>query len=452
VTGTAGEANPIARLTYRHVLAVAWPIILANAAVPMLGIVDTAVIGHLGSAAPLGAIAIGAQIFMFLYWGLGFLRMGTTGLTAQADGANDAAEVRAVLLRALMIALALGALLIALQRPIAIGAFVVFETSAEIEDLARSYFFIRIWGAPATLASFAVLGWFIGRRETRLVLVLQLFLNGLNIALDVLFVVGFGWGVRGVALGTLISEWSAVVVGLAMVVMVLRRGPGPQAAGGLAAARVFKGRALLDTLRINQDIFLRTRLLIGAFAWFTRQGARAGDVILAANHVLLQFLAFSAFFLDGFAFSAEALVGQAVGRRSRAALVRAVRLSTMLAATTAAATALLFAAAGPRIIDALTSVASVREAAHRFLPYAVLHPLIGVWCFQLDGIFIGATRTADMRNTMVVSFAVYLGVWWLLWTPLGNHGLWLSFLLLFVARGLTLAARYPALVRAVTTR
>jgi MATE family multidrug resistance protein len=436
-------------LSYRRVFLIAWPIILANAAVPMLGIVDTAVIGHLGSAAPLGAIAIGAQIFSFLYWGLGFLRMGTTGLTAQADGAGDSVEIKAVLARALLIAVGLGAAFLLCQIFLAAGAFLVFRTSDEIEGLARSYFFIRIWGAPATLASYAILGWFIGLRETRLVLILQIFLNALNIFLDVLFVVGFGWGVRGVALGTLISEWAAAALGLALVFFSLRRGLISSEPGHIDVARVLRPQALLATLRINQDIFLRTLLLIGAFAWFTRQGARAGDLVLAANYVLLQFLSFSAFFLDGFAFSAEALVGHAVGKASRTRLTRAVRLSTILAAATAVLTAVLFAVAGPRLIDALTNVSEVRWLAREFLPYVVFHPLVGVWCFQLDGIFIGATRSADMRNAMIVSFLLYIVTWRLLWPSLGNHGLWSAFILFFVARGVTLAARYPTLLRTV---
>lgn len=428
---------------------IAWPIILANVAVPLLGVVDTAVIGHLGETAPLGAIAIGAQIFSFLYWGLGFLRMGTTGLTAQADGAGDHAEMRASLGRALLIALALAVLLIALQRPLATGAFIVFETSHEIERLARSYFSIRIWGAPATLVGYAVLGWFIGLRDSRSVLMLQVFLNALNIVLDLLFVVGFGWGVRGVALGTLISEWSAALLALALVALKLRSSGSRDRAAAVPLAVLFAPRPLLATLRVNQDIFLRTILLISAFAWFTRQGARASDTVLAANHVLLQFLSFSAFFLDGFAFAAEALVGQAVGRTSRPQLRHAVRLSSNLAVAMAAATTIAFAVLGTTVVDALTNVSDVREAAHRFLPYAVLHPIIAVWCFQLDGIFIGATRTADMRNAMIASFGVYLVCWWLLWGPLENHGLWIAFLLFFVARGVTLAIRYPALVRSV---
>jgi MATE family multidrug resistance protein len=440
------------RLSYRRVMDIAWPIVLANIAVPLLGVVDTAVIGHLGLTAPLGAIAIGAQVFSFLYWGLGFLRMGTTGLTAQADGAGDAGEVRASLGRALVIGLVLATLLLALRRPLATAAFLVFETSPEIERLARSYFSIRIWGAPATLVGYAVLGWLIGLRETRMVLVLQVFLNALNIALDLLFVVGLGWGVRGVAVGTLISEWSAALLAVALVAVTLRSSGSLRRPRNADLIGLLRPRPLLATLRINQDIFLRTVLLISAFAWFTRQGARAGDTVLAANHVLLQFLAFSAFFLDGFAFAAEALVGQAVGARSRERLDHAVRLSSTIAVTTAAATTLLFALFGSAIVTALTNVVEVREVARRFLPYAALHPVVGVWCFQLDGIFIGATRTADMRNAMIASFIIYLGVWWLLWTPLGNHGLWIAFLLFFVARGVTLAVRYPALLRSVTDR
>jgi MATE family multidrug resistance protein len=283
------------------------------------------------------------------------------------------------------------------------------------------------------------------------VLIIQVFLNTLNIILDVLFVVGFGWAVKGVAVGTLISEWSAAVLGLVLIAIEIRRRTAHGRAGEGWRARVFDGRAIVETIDVNRDIFLRTVLLIAAFAWFTRQGAQAGETILAANHVLLQFLALSAFFLDGFAFSTEALVGKAVGARSRPRLVRAVKLSTVLAVVTAAVTSVLFAVFGPRVIDALTTSGEVRASARVFLLYAVFHPVVGVWCFQLDGIFIGATRTSDMRNTMVVSFAIYLVTWWALWGALGNHGLWIALLTFFVARGVTLAVRYPSLVRAKTS-
>jgi len=427
-------------------VALASPIILANLAVPLLGIVDTAVIGHLGSVVPLAAIAIGSQIFNFLYWGMGFLRMGTTGLTAQADGAGEESEVRAVLVRSLLIGVAIGVGLVVIQRPVVAVAEFVFQSGPDVTEMAREYFLIRIWGAPATFASYVALGWFIGLRKTRVVMVLQVFLNSVNIILDVLFVVGFGWGVRGVALGTLISEWSAAALALALIAAQIRKRRVDRDCGGWRD-RVFDSRAVIATIDVNRDIFLRTVLLIAAFAWFTRQGARAGDVILAANHVLLQFLVLSAFFLDGFAFSTEALIGQAVGARSRQDVVRAVRLTTVLAAATAAATTIAFAIFGPAVIDRLATAPEVRSAARVFLIYAVFHPLVGVWCFQLDGIFIGATRTRDMRNAMVASFAIYIAAWWLLWDPLGNHGLWIALLLFFVARGVTLALRYPALVR-----
>ena len=443
-----GDPGP---LTYGRVLALAAPIILANLAVPLLGIVDTAVIGHLGRAAPLAAIAIGSQIFNFLYWSMGFLRMGTTGLSAQADGADNDAEVRAVLLRSLLLGIAIGVLLVFGQRPIALAAAWAFETSPDVAAMAGEYFEIRIWGAPATMVTYVALGWFIGLRQTRIVLLLQVFLNGLNIVLDVLFVVGLGWGIRGVAVGTLISEWSAALLALGLIAWRLRRRRPDRNATSSLISRVFDPKAVVATIDVNRDIFVRTVLLIAAFAWFTRQGAKSGEVVLAANYVLHQFLAFSAFFLDGFAFSTEALVGQAVGAESRIRLNRAVRLTTVLGLATAAVTAAVFALAGPRIIDGLTTADDVQTIARAFLPYAVLHPLLGLWCFQLDGIFIGATRTADMRNTMIVSFVIYMVVWWLLWVPLGNHGLWIAFLVFFAARGITLGVRYPALVESVSS-
>jgi MATE family multidrug resistance protein len=447
VSRDSGPITTQPNLTYRRVVVLAAPIILANLAVPLLGLVDTAVIGNLGRAAPLAAIAIGSQVFNFLYWGMGFLRMGTTGLTAQADGGQNEAEVRAVLARSILLALAIGCVLVVTQRPVVAVSEAVFQSTPTVAAMAREYILIRIWGAPATLVSYVALGWFIGLQKTRIVLVIQIFLNTLNIVLDVLFVVGFGWAVPGVAVGTLISEWSAALLALALIGAQLRRRAVAGRVGEGWRSRVFDGRAVIETIDVNRDIFLRTVLLIAAFAWFTRQGALAGETILAANHVLLQFLTLSAFFLDGFAFSTEALVGQAVGSGSRSRLTRAVRLSTVMAVATAAVTSVLFAVLGGRIIDVLTSAEEVRTTAHVFLVYAVMHPLVGVWCFQLDGIFIGATQTADMRNTMVVSFAIYIAVWWALWGSLGNHGLWIALITFFVARGLTLAARYPSLVR-----
>ena len=297
--------------TRARVLRIAWPIVLANAAVPLLGLADTAVIGRTGRTADLGSIALGALLFSFLYWSFGFLRMGTTGFTAQAAGAGDEPEVRAALARALALGAAVGLGLVALQLPVSAVAFRLLHGSAEVESLARSYFTIRIWGAPATLATFALLGLFVGLGASRLLLIVQVVLNGLNIALDVLFAGVLGWGVRGIALGTVIAEWSTVLLALGLAVRLLRarrRDDEPL----LPLARLRDLSRLARTLSANADIMVRTLFLLFGFAWFTDQSARFGDTLLAANHVLLQLVSFAAFFLDGFAFASESLVGTAM--------------------------------------------------------------------------------------------------------------------------------------------
>ncbi|MFP3943254.1 MAG: MATE family efflux transporter [Alphaproteobacteria bacterium] len=438
---------PPLRTTHARVFAIAWPIILANAATPLTGIVDTAVIGRLGEPALLGAIAVGALIFNFLYWGFGFLRMGTTGLTAQAEGAGDELQVRAWMARAAALGAACGLALLILQWPIAQGAFGLLEASSAVESEAGAYLSLRIWGAPAALTVYAAMGWFIGLGQSRKVLALTVFQNGVNAALDILFVAGFGWGVEGVAIGTALAEWSAGLLALALILLTLRernRRTGPLA---LPRAELTDPLQLGRMLAVNRDIFIRTLLLISAFAWFTAQGAAAGDVTLAANHVLLQFVAFSAFFLDGFAFAAETLVGRAVGARAPVLLADAVRRSTHLAVAAAALLSLGFWLAGPLFIHELSADDAVRAAAVTFLPWAALQPLAAVWCFQFDGIFIGATRGREMRNAMILSFAFYLAAWKALEGPLGNHGLWLAFVGFFLIRGVTLWAYYPAVRR-----
>lgn len=443
---TATAAAP-PRISHARVFAVAWPIILANAATPLTGIVDTAVIGRLDDAALLGAIAVGALIFNFLYWGFGFLRMGTTGLTAQAEGAGDELQVRAWIARAAILAAASGTGLLLLQWPIGWAAFNLLEASSAVEGEAGTYLSIRIWGAPAALTVYASMGWFIGLGQSRKVLILTVFQNAVNAVLDILFVAGFGWGVEGVAIGTALAEWSAGLLSVVLVILTLRernRRTGPVA---LPRRELRDPHQLGRMLAVNRDIFIRTLLLITAFAWFTAQGAAAGDVVLAANHVLLQFVSFAAFFLDGFAFAAETLVGRAVGARTPVLLADAVRRSTHLAAAAAALLSLGFWLAGPAFIHELTTDNAVRTAAAIFLPYAALQPLAAVWCFQFDGIFIGATRGVEMRNAMIVSFAFYLALWKMLEGPLGNHGLWLAFLGFFLMRGATLWLYYPTVRR-----
>ncbi len=428
---------------HARVWRLAGPIILSNVSVPLLGIVDTAVMGHLDHAYYIGAVAVGAMIFSYVYWGFGFLRMGTTGLVAQAYGADDVNEIRALLGRSMFLAGVLAAAVIALQWPLITGAMMFIEASAEVEALATTYFEIRIWAAPAALANYAVLGWLLGLQRAKSALMLQVFMNGLNIVLDIWFVLGLGWGVEGVALATAISEYAAAALGLALAF----RGLG-QLGGAWRDVSLLDPDKLKHLLAVNTDIFIRTLCLVSAFAYFTSQGAAMGDVLLAANAVLMNFQLFMGYALDGFAFAAEALVGAAVGARDRSRLSAAVRTSTLWAGLFALMYGLVYWFAGTAIIAAITDIEEVREAAGTYLWWAVLSPLISVWSFQLDGIFIGATRTRAMRNGMIVSLGIFLASVWVLVPLYGNHGLWLAFYLFMIARAVTLAVRYPALARA----
>jgi len=440
VTTLSRDAT-VTRLRHRDVLAIALPMIFSNVTTPLIGAVDTAVIGQLGSAPLIGAVAVGATIFTFFYWAFGFLRMGTTGLTAQASGAVRQREVLATLYRALLVAGAAGLAIIVLQGAIAAAAFTLMGASADVNTAARTYFDIRIWSAPAALVNYALVGWFIGLGRAGMAFRLQLLLNLTNIGLDALFVLGFGWGIAGVAAGTLIAETGAAVVGIAVA---LRAAEGVK----LRAWRVFNAGKLKRMIAVNGDIMIRTLSLLFAFSFFTAQGARSGDLILAANAVLMHFLSVSAYFLDGVAYATEALTGKAIGARDPKRFSAAVRLSSIWAAALSLATGAAFWLAGGAIIDVMTVNTAVREVAKEYLFWAALAPLIGVACFQLDGIFIGATRTRDMRNMMLISLAVYLGAWALLTPLLGNHGLWAALMVLFVVRALTLAWRFPALERA----
>lgn len=433
-------------ITHKRVLKIALPILLANITVPILGAVDTGVVGQLGQAAPIGAVGIGAVILSALYWIFGFLRMGTTGLTSQAHGAGRSGEVAALLTRALMIALAGGVVVIALQVPLFAGAFLIAPASAEVEGLAREYLSIRVWSAPAMIAIFGITGWLIALERTRAVLLIQLLMNGVNIGLDLWFVLGLGWGVQGVAFATFLAEWGGVVLGLwlcrdAFAVPAWRDWP-----------RVFDAQALRHMGQVNGDILLRSLMLQAIFLSFLFLGADFGDVTLAANQVLLQFLHITAYALDGFAFAAEALVGNAMGRRDSRHIRRAAKVSTLWGLISVMILSLGFALFGAVIIDTMAKVPAVQAEARTFLPYMVIAPLLGLGSYMLDGIFIGATRTRDMRNMMALSLLTYAVAVTLLVPQLGNHGLWLALLISFVARAASLGACYPALERAADGR
>ncbi|KQI70838.1 multidrug transporter [Loktanella sp. 5RATIMAR09] len=426
-------------LTHKRVLAIALPIVLSNATVPILGVVDTGVVGQLGEAAPIGAVGIGAIILSAVYWIFGFLRMGTTGLTSQASGAGDGAEVDALLSRALLIGLSAGVVMIIAQVAIFNAAFWLSPASAEVEALARDYMVIRIWSAPATIALYGITGWLIAQERTRAVLVIQVGMNGANIALSILLGLKLGWGVEGVAWATFMAEWGGLAVGLWFCRGVFGR------AAWLSAERVFDLVRLRHMAMVNSDILIRSVLLQAIFVSFLFFGSDFGDVQLAANQILMQFLQVTAYALDGFAFSAEALVGQALGARARAALRRSAILSSLWGGIVCALLAVSFALFGGRVIDVMTTAPEVREVARIYLPYMVLAPLVGVAAWMLDGIFIGATRTKDMRNMMIVSAVIYFATVLPLMALLQNHGLWIALLLNFVVRGATLGWKYPAL-------
>ena len=427
---------------HKQVWHLAAPSIIANLSVPLLGAVDTAVIGHLDQSYYLGAVAIGAVIFHFIYWGFGFLRMGTTGLTAQALGAREFGEVRAIFYRALALGTAIALVIWLVQTPVLWLATTLFEASAQIETLAGTYFHVRIWSAPAVLANYCLIGWFIGIGNTRAALLLQVWMNGLNIALDLLFVMGFGWDVAGVAAATVISEYAAVGAGL----LLFRRAARSMDAGG-ERPTIFDAGKIKRMMFINLDIFIRTFCLIFAFSFFTAQAAKMDDDILAANAVLIQFQHFLSFGLDGFAHAAEALVGAAIGAGSRARFRAAVVTAGIWALAVAALYTIIYAGLGSFIIGALTGIEIVRAGANEYLVWLMISPIVSVWSFLLDGIFIGATRTAEMRNAMLISLAVFLAAVFVLQPIYGNHGLWLSLMLFMVARAITLGAYYPRLER-----
>ena len=422
----------------------AGPVIISNISVPLLGIVDTAVVGHLPGPHFLGAVAVGALIFSVIYHGCNFLRMGTTGLTAQSLGARDADEVRAWLARAGILALAVGAVLIAVQVPVLWASLEIVNPGPQVRPLTDVYFSIRIWGAPMALLNFAMLGWFFGIQNTRAALATQIFMNGVNIVLDLWFVIGLGWGVEGVAWATLISEVGAVGLGLWLVGRNLRR-----VGGHWHLGRAVDGGRLALMLRVNGDILIRSLCLQAAFVTITALGARMGDVILAANAVLLNFQMLTSYALDGFANAAEALTGEAVGARNRGRFRQAVKATSLWALVFSVAFMLAYLAMGPLFIDLLTGVGEVREAARVYLPWVVFLPLISVWSYQLDGIFIGATWTAAMRNGMAISLAFFGAALVVLIPSQGNHGLWLAFSLFMAMRALTLGAFYRRLERTV---
>ncbi len=420
--------------SHRHVWQLAGPIILSNLSVPLLGMVDTAVVGHLPDPLYLGAVAIGSVLVHFLFWAFGFLRMGTTGLAAHACGAGDGRQLREVLGRGLILAALLATLLLLLRPWLTAAGLALMGAETDLGAEARAYVEVRFWAAPATLANYVFWGWFLGLQDSRVPLIVTLTINGLNALLDVLFVYGLGMTASGVALASVLAEYTGLALALTFARRRLRRMPGTW-----VPARLCNLHACRALLAVNGDLFLRTVGLLAAFAFFTAQGARFGELILAANAVLLQFQTFMAYGLDGFAHAAEAMVGKAIGAGRREALRRSLATTLQWSAGTALVFTLGYALFGPQLIHLLTGIEAVRVTALHYLPWVIATPLLSVWAFWLDGVFIGATRSRDLRNGMLVSvFLIYLPAWALLgrW---GNHGLWAALMAFMAARALALA-------------
>ncbi len=422
---------------------IAAPMILSNISVPLLGMVDTGVTGHLDNSAYLGAVAIGATIFTFIYMGMNFLRMGTTGLAAQSFGANDNDGLRASLGQALIVGLCIALSLIALQQFIGDLALSLLGGDVETQTYAAEYFFIRIWSAPGTLANYALIGWFIGLQNARVPLYIFLTINITNIVLDLLFVVVLGMTVDGVALASVIAEYSGFLVGAAFAIAALKKRAGHwplQRLTNIAAYRAF--------FSVNANLFIRTMALMFTLSFVTAQSARLGGQILAANAVLLQFQNLTSFGLDGIAHAAEALVGKAIGEKRRDVLVHSVRLTLKWSVVFATGFTVVYFAAGPLIISILTDLPEIRDTAIRYLPWMIASPIVSVWCFLYDGVYVGATRARDMRNIMVAStLLVFLPAWYFL-QPYGNDGLWLAFLLFMASRGIGMHIGYKTKVLA----
>ncbi len=440
-----GTASPY---TSRNVWALAAPMIISNVTVPLLGLVDTAVMGQLEDPIYIGAVAVGGTIFSFLFVGLNFLRMGTTGLAAQAHGAGDTDEVRTVLAQAVAIGFVLALLLILCQAPIGNLAFWLISPDESVLGPARTYFEVRIWAAPAALANFAFVGWFIGMQNTRAPLYIMLTTNLTNIALSLLFVLVLDYRAGGVAMASVIAE----LTGLATAAWLARREL-LGAAGALRWDRLIDTQRLSRIVSVNANIFVRTMSLMFVFGFITAQGARQGTALLAANAILINFQFFMAYALDGFAHSAEALVGRALGEKNMQGLKRAFRYSLYWSGAVAVLFALTYLVVGEHIIAMLTTQPELRAVTAGFLPWMIVSPLVSFWSFLFDGVFIGATWATQMRNTMVFStFAIFVPVFYLFREiGLGNDGLWLAFLIFMVARAITMGWTYRGNVRKLAT-
>lgn len=449
---------PQETVSYSRILRLAWPASVAASVTPLLGAVDVWALGQSDRPLDIAAVGLGSIIFSLAYWTFGFIRMSVAGLAAQAAGAVDEFETRAALARGGAIGGGIGLVLVLFQIPIGVLSFQLLSLGSDVtqETLASGvqYFDIRIWGAPFALASYAAFGWLTALGRTDYLMIVSLFMTGLNIILNIWFVLGLGWGAAGVAAGTLIAEVAGFFVALGFVLLMLRK------AGGVKThwrvRDLWQAKALKRTLSVNRDIFIRTFLLAFCFSWFIQRSGAFGDGALAANQLLLQLFLFTGLALDGTAIAAETLVGQAMGARDRVkGLLRyrsAVRRSFILALGASLIFAVFYGATGETLINMLVRDDAIAETANIYMPWVIISPLIVVVGFQLDGVFIGATRAREMRDSMIVSTVLFIPASLYLADAYGNHGLWAAFSLYFILRAVTLGVYMPRLNRAFMTQ
>lgn len=422
----------------KSILKLAVPNIISNITVPLLGLIDLALMGHLGSEIYIGAISLGSVIFNFIYWGFGFLRMSTSGFTAQAFGEKNKNEAITILIRALLLTLSISVIILLLQAPIAWGSFKIIGGSPEVETLANEYFRIRIWAAPAALSLFVFSGWFLGMQNARYPMIIAILVNVVNILLSVFFVFGLKMKSDGVALGTVISQYAGLITA---IILLLRKYRGMLPL--VTKAGVLDLKFLTNFFKVNSDIFIRSFCIILVFTFFTSKSASINDTVLAVNSILLQFLMFFSFFIDGFAFAGEALVGKFIGAKEINNLKKVVKLLLYWGLGLAIIFTVLYLSGTNLILKLLTSQENVIESAQKFLFWVVLIPVASVGSFIWDGIYIGATASRAMRNSLLVStFLIFAPVYYFLNPVWNNHALWMGMLLFMFSRGVILSLLY----------
>ncbi|WP_332696830.1 MATE family efflux transporter [Halalkalibacter lacteus] len=426
-------------VSHKDFLMLAVPLIVSTLTTPLLGAVDTAVVGHLNNPSYIGGVAVGALIFNTLYWLLGFLRVSTTGFSAQAHGTKNENEIQITFLRPLMIAVVVGILFILFQVPIKTAAISLINPSAQVARLAELYFDIRIWGAPFALLNYVILGWLIGTSRVKLALVLQVFMNVLNIVLDVLFVLVFSYGVAGVAAASLISEICGALIGVGIFLLIYKLRDLRKSEG------IFTKAPFIKMLKMNRDLFIRTACLLTVFTVFTAQGAKMGEITLAVNAILLQIQFIIAYFFDGISNATSILVGRAVGEKNKRLYKRTIKLSAFWGFVASASLAAVLFIGKEAVIPLFTSIDSVQQQTNLYLIWMLLFPIAIFWGIQLNGIFSGATEAAPIRDSLIISMFVFLVCVWLFIPIWGNHGLWLAFTLFSLSRSLSLWVYLPRL-------